>query len=134
MNLTNKQHSDLDLLTGLFIAPGMDHYRPEVFEHSKRLLLHLLITLSCNNNFQAVASVLLQTREINSTKTLTYKPSLQPEYLPSGRKIEALSNTHLCEFSQLQIYSLFNEKIEVDLGPVVKTACHLTHCSSFWLR
>uniref|UniRef100_A0A3Q1CCM8 Furry homolog a (Drosophila) n=1 Tax=Amphiprion ocellaris TaxID=80972 RepID=A0A3Q1CCM8_AMPOC len=45
-----------------------------VFEHSKRLLLHLLITLSCNNNFQAIASVLLQTREINCTKTLTCKP------------------------------------------------------------
>uniref|UniRef100_A0A3B5AB99 Protein furry homolog n=1 Tax=Stegastes partitus TaxID=144197 RepID=A0A3B5AB99_9TELE len=70
------------LLHALFL--GMDHYRPEVFEHSKRLLLHLLITLSCNNNFQAIASVLLQTREINSTKTLTCKPSLQPEYSPSG--------------------------------------------------
>ncbi|XP_040902564.1 protein furry homolog isoform X3 [Toxotes jaculatrix] len=70
------------LLHALFL--GMDHYRPEVFEHSKRLLLHLLITLSCNNNFQAIASVLLQTREINGTKTLTCKPSLQPEYLPSG--------------------------------------------------
>lgn len=32
--------------------PGMDHYRAEVYEHSKRLLLHLLIALSCNNNFQ----------------------------------------------------------------------------------
>lgn len=31
---------------------GLDHYRPEVYEHSKRLLLHLLIALSCNNNFQ----------------------------------------------------------------------------------
>uniref|UniRef100_A0A8C4HHX3 Furry homolog a (Drosophila) n=1 Tax=Dicentrarchus labrax TaxID=13489 RepID=A0A8C4HHX3_DICLA len=70
------------LLHALFL--GMDHHRPEVFEHSKRLLLHLLITLSCNNNFQAIASVLLQTREINGTKTLTCKPSLQPEYLPSG--------------------------------------------------
>uniref|UniRef100_A0A671Y0N2 FRY microtubule binding protein n=1 Tax=Sparus aurata TaxID=8175 RepID=A0A671Y0N2_SPAAU len=70
------------LLHALFL--GMDHCRPEVFEHSKRLLLHLLITLSCNNNFQAIASVLLQTREINGTKTLTCKPSLQPEYLPSG--------------------------------------------------
>ena len=73
-------------LTALFLSSGMDHYRPEVFEHSKRLLLHLLITLSCNNNFQAIASVLLQTREINGTKTLTCKPSLQPEYLPSGEK------------------------------------------------
>ncbi|XP_074535016.1 protein furry homolog isoform X2 [Halichoeres trimaculatus] len=70
------------LLHALFL--GMDHYRPEVFEHSKRLLLHLLITLSCNNNFQSIASVLLQTRDINGTKTLTCKPSLQTEYLPSG--------------------------------------------------
>ncbi|KAM3874720.1 protein furry homolog [Diretmus argenteus] len=70
------------LLHALFV--GMDHYRPEVFEHSKRLLLHLLITLACNNNFQVIASVLLQTREINGSKTLTSKPSLHPEYLPSG--------------------------------------------------
>lgn len=59
----------------------MDHYRPEVFEHCKRLLLHLLITLSCNNNFQAIASVLLQTREITGTRTLTCKPQDSP---PSG--------------------------------------------------
>ncbi|KAM9733099.1 protein furry homolog isoform 3-T3 [Menidia menidia] len=70
------------LLHALFL--GMDHCRPEVFEHSKRLLLHLLITLSCNNNYRAIASVLLQTREINVGKTLTCKTSLQPEYLPSG--------------------------------------------------
>ncbi|XP_028274555.1 protein furry homolog isoform X3 [Parambassis ranga] len=70
------------LLHALFL--GMDHCRPEVFEHSKRLLLHLLITLSCNNNFQTIASVLLQTREINGTKTLTCKPNLQSEYSPSG--------------------------------------------------
>uniref|UniRef100_A0A671XYI2 FRY microtubule binding protein n=1 Tax=Sparus aurata TaxID=8175 RepID=A0A671XYI2_SPAAU len=76
------------LLHALFL--GMDHCRPEVFEHSKRLLLHLLITLSCNNNFQAIASVLLQTREINGTKTLTCKPSLQPEYLPSGGCVDFL--------------------------------------------
>uniref|UniRef100_A0A4W5PN63 FRY microtubule binding protein n=1 Tax=Hucho hucho TaxID=62062 RepID=A0A4W5PN63_9TELE len=66
------------LLHALFL--GMDHYRPEVFEHSKRLLLHLLITLSCNRNFQTIASVLLQTREVNSSKTLTSKSSYQPEY------------------------------------------------------
>uniref|UniRef100_A0A8C9YUF5 FRY microtubule binding protein n=1 Tax=Sander lucioperca TaxID=283035 RepID=A0A8C9YUF5_SANLU len=76
------------LLHALFL--GMDHYRPEVFEHSKRLLLHLLITLSCNNNFQTIASVLLQTREINGTKTLTCKPGLQPEDLPSGGCIDFL--------------------------------------------
>ncbi|XP_017271796.1 protein furry homolog isoform X4 [Kryptolebias marmoratus] len=68
------------LLHALFL--GMDHYRPEVFEHSKHLLLHLLITLLCNNNFQALASVLLQTREIHVAKTLTCKPN--PEHSPTG--------------------------------------------------
>lgn len=66
---------------------GMDHFRPEVFEHSKRLLLHLLIALSCENNFHTIAAVLLQTREINGTKTLTCKPSIQMEYLPSGKHL-----------------------------------------------
>ncbi|XP_012988600.2 protein furry homolog isoform X3 [Esox lucius] len=66
------------LLHALFL--GMDHYRPEVFEHSKRLLLHLLITLSYNSNFQTIASVLLKTQEVNGSKTLTSKPSYQPEY------------------------------------------------------
>ncbi|XP_018610807.1 protein furry homolog isoform X3 [Scleropages formosus] len=70
------------LLHALFL--GLDHYRPEVFEHSKRLLLHLLITLSCNNNFQVIASVLLLTREMSGSKTLTVKPSYQPEYLYTG--------------------------------------------------
>ncbi|XP_058267883.1 protein furry homolog isoform X9 [Hemibagrus wyckioides] len=70
------------LLHALFL--GLDHYRPEVFEHSKRLLLHLLIALSCNNNFQVIASVLLVTREISDNKTLTIKSSFQPEYLQTG--------------------------------------------------
>lgn len=79
----------------------MDHFRPEVFEHSKRLLLHLLITLSCDNNFQSVAAVLLQTREINGTKTLTCKPSkLQLECLLSG-------TAHLCELMELLAPHLF---------------------------
>lgn len=67
------------LLHALFL--GLDHYRPEVFEHSKRLMQHLLIALSCNNNFQVIASVLLLTREISDNKTLTVKSSYQPEYL-----------------------------------------------------
>lgn len=66
------------------VLSGLDHYRPEVFEHSKRLLLHLLIALSCNNNFQVIASVLLLTREIGDNKTLTVKSSYQPEYLYTG--------------------------------------------------
>ncbi|XP_061154958.1 protein furry homolog isoform X3 [Syngnathus typhle] len=59
------------LLHALFL--GLDHYRPEVYEHSKRLLLHLLIALSCNNNFQVIASVLMLTRESSDNKTLTVK-------------------------------------------------------------
>ncbi|KAJ8275551.1 hypothetical protein COCON_G00073030 [Conger conger] len=70
------------LLHALFL--GLDHYRPEVFEHSKRLLLHLLLTLSCNNNFQVIASVLLLTREMSDNKALTVKSSSQPEYLYTG--------------------------------------------------
>ncbi|XP_066555821.1 protein furry homolog isoform X2 [Amia ocellicauda] len=70
------------LLHALFL--GLDHYRPEVFEHSKRLLLHLLIALSCNNNFQTIASVLLLTREMSESKTLTVKSNYQPEYLYTG--------------------------------------------------
>lgn len=42
-----------------FYFLGMDHYRPEVYEHSKRLLLHLLIALSCNNNFQVRVQYIL---------------------------------------------------------------------------
>ncbi|XP_060682111.1 protein furry homolog isoform X1 [Hemiscyllium ocellatum] len=70
------------LIHALFL--GLDHYRPEVFEHSKRLLLHLLIALSCNDNFQSVAAVLLLNREISESKTLTVKPAYPPEYLYSG--------------------------------------------------
>uniref|UniRef100_A0A8C9YK28 FRY microtubule binding protein n=1 Tax=Sander lucioperca TaxID=283035 RepID=A0A8C9YK28_SANLU len=64
---------------------GLDHYRPEVYEHSKRLLLHLLIALSCNNNFQVrvIASVLMLTREISDNKTLTIKSSYHTEYQQS---------------------------------------------------
>ncbi|XP_029111066.1 protein furry homolog isoform X6 [Scleropages formosus] len=70
------------LLHALFL--GLDHYRPEVYEHSKRLLLHLLITLSCNSNFQVIASVLLLTREVTESKTLTSRTSYQPEYHYTG--------------------------------------------------
>ncbi|KAJ0004584.1 hypothetical protein NQD34_010798 [Periophthalmus magnuspinnatus] len=70
------------LLHALFL--GLDHYRPEVYEHSKRLLLHLLIALSCNNNFQVIASVLMLTREISDNKTLTIKSSYHSEYQQSN--------------------------------------------------
>ncbi|XP_043929165.1 protein furry homolog isoform X3 [Protopterus annectens] len=63
---------------------GLDHHRPEVFEHCKKLLLHLLISLSCNNNFKVIASLLLLTREMNESKTLTVKAAYQPGYLYRG--------------------------------------------------
>lgn len=85
----------------------MDHYRPEVFEHSKRLLLHLLITLSCNNNFQAIASVLLQTREVNGTKTLTYKPGPQLDYLSTGKNIHMQAAYFLTTLQHKQGIILF---------------------------
>ncbi|CAL8281113.1 unnamed protein product, partial [Arctogadus glacialis] len=70
------------LLHALFL--GLDHYRVEVFEHSKRLLLHLLIALSCNNNFQVIASVLMLTREISDNKTLTVKSSYHGDHQASN--------------------------------------------------
>ncbi|XP_053564441.1 protein furry homolog isoform X4 [Bombina bombina] len=70
------------LLHALFL--GLDHYRPEVFEHSRKLLLHLLIALSCNSNFSSIASVLLQAREMNETKTLTVQSSCPSEYTYTG--------------------------------------------------
>ncbi|XP_018100157.1 FRY microtubule binding protein L homeolog isoform X3 [Xenopus laevis] len=70
------------LLHALFL--GLDHYRPEVFEHSRRLLLHLLIALSCNSNFSSVASLLLQAREVNEAKTLTIQSSCQSEFTYTG--------------------------------------------------
>uniref|UniRef100_A0A8C9TYA3 FRY microtubule binding protein n=1 Tax=Scleropages formosus TaxID=113540 RepID=A0A8C9TYA3_SCLFO len=71
-------------LSNLLLEVCLDHYRPEVYEHSKRLLLHLLITLSCNSNFQVIASVLLLTREVTESKTLTSRTSYQPEYHYTG--------------------------------------------------
>ncbi|XP_045074161.1 protein furry homolog [Coregonus clupeaformis] len=76
------------LLHALFL--GIDHCRPEVFEHSKRLLLHLLITLSCNGNFQTIASVLLQTQEVNGNKTLTSESGYLPEYFTTTGGVDFL--------------------------------------------
>lgn len=96
---------------------GLDHYRPEVYEHSKRLLLHLLIALSCNNNFQVrdggfllpkvspsvfhtlflilyvaislqvIASVLMLTRESSDNKTLTIKSSYHSDHQHSSKTL-----------------------------------------------
>ncbi|KAM6206706.1 protein furry homolog-like isoform 3-T3 [Sarcoramphus papa] len=64
------------LLHAIFI--GFDHCHPEVYEHCKRLLLHLLIVMGSGSNVQSVASVLLRNREFNESRVLTVK---QPTHL-----------------------------------------------------
>lgn len=56
----------------------MDHCRAEVFEHCKRLLVHLLLTLSCSRSFPSISSTLLH------TKTSTPHPSYQPDSFYTG--------------------------------------------------
>lgn len=65
------------LLHAIFI--GFDHQHPEVYEHCKRLLLHLLIVQGANSGVQSVAMVLLRNREYNDPRVLTVKP-VAPEY------------------------------------------------------
>ncbi|KAG8134911.1 hypothetical protein E2320_007986 [Naja naja] len=59
------------LLHAIFI--GLDHHHPEVYEHCKRLLLHLLIVMGSNSSVQAVASILLRNKEFNEPRVLTIK-------------------------------------------------------------
>ncbi|XP_041054324.1 protein furry homolog-like isoform X1 [Carcharodon carcharias] len=66
------------LLHAIFI--GFDHQHPEVYEHCKRLLLHLLIVMAYNSNVQAMASILLRNREFTEPKVLTIKPTTHVEY------------------------------------------------------
>uniref|UniRef100_A0A8C3T6A6 FRY like transcription coactivator n=1 Tax=Chelydra serpentina TaxID=8475 RepID=A0A8C3T6A6_CHESE len=70
------------LLHAIFI--GFDHYHPEVYEHCKRLLLHLLIVMGSNSNVQSVASVLLRNREFNEPRVLTVKQTAHLDYNFTG--------------------------------------------------
>ncbi|MED6278919.1 hypothetical protein CHARACLAT_028993, partial [Characodon lateralis] len=67
------------LLHTVFI--GFDHQHPEVYEHCKRLLLHLLVVQSANS--QSVAMVLLRNRDCNDPRVLTVKPTT-PEFNLTG--------------------------------------------------
>ncbi|XP_053709672.1 protein furry homolog-like isoform X3 [Synchiropus splendidus] len=69
------------LLHSIFI--GFDHQHPEVYEHCKRLLLHLLVVHGANANVQSVAMVLLRNREYNEPRVLTVKP-VTPELNLTG--------------------------------------------------
>lgn len=71
-------------ITNLFHPPGFDHQHPEVYEHCKRLLLHLLIVQGANSNVQSVAMVLLRNRDFNESRVLTVKP-VAPEMNLTGQ-------------------------------------------------
>ncbi|KAL4635429.1 hypothetical protein GN956_G14687 [Arapaima gigas] len=90
------------LLHAIFI--GFDHQHPEVYEHCKRLLLHLLVVQGANSNVQSLASVLLHNREFNEPKVLTVKPvthefsltgvyDFVPDYQPSPMTDSGLSSS-----------------------------------------
>ncbi|XP_006922549.1 protein furry homolog-like isoform X6 [Pteropus alecto] len=66
------------LLHAIFI--GFDHCHPEVYEHCKRLLLHLLIVMGSNSNIRTVASVLLRNKEFNEPRVLTVKHIAHLDY------------------------------------------------------
>ncbi|XP_044536822.1 protein furry homolog-like [Gracilinanus agilis] len=70
------------LLHAIFI--GFDHCHPEVYEHCKRLLLHLLIVMGSNSNVRTVASVLLRNKEFNEPRVLTVKHPAQLDYTFTG--------------------------------------------------
>ncbi|KAJ7986513.1 hypothetical protein DPEC_G00340650 [Dallia pectoralis] len=90
------------LLHSIFI--GFDHQHPEVYEHCKRLLLHLLVVQGTNSSVQSLASVLLGNREYNDPKVLTVKPpphvfnltgvrDFVPDYQPSPMTDSGLSSS-----------------------------------------
>uniref|UniRef100_G3UKA5 FRY like transcription coactivator n=1 Tax=Loxodonta africana TaxID=9785 RepID=G3UKA5_LOXAF len=66
------------LLHAVFI--GFDHCHPEVYEHCKRLLLHLLIVMGSNSNVRTVASILLRNKEFNEPRVLTVKQIAHLDY------------------------------------------------------
>ncbi|KAM6429557.1 protein furry homolog-like isoform 2-T2 [Rhynochetos jubatus] len=70
------------LLHAIFI--GFDHCHPEVYEHCKRLLLHLLIVMGSGSNVQSVASVLLRNKEFNESRVLTVKQTTHLDYTFTG--------------------------------------------------
>ncbi|MGH0150848.1 UNVERIFIED_CONTAM: hypothetical protein FKN15_019280 [Acipenser sinensis] len=70
------------LLHAIFI--GFDHQHPEVYEHCKRLLMHLLIVQGGNSNVQSLASVLLRNREFSEPRVLTVKQTPHVEYNFTG--------------------------------------------------
>uniref|UniRef100_A0A8C5CD52 FRY microtubule binding protein n=1 Tax=Gadus morhua TaxID=8049 RepID=A0A8C5CD52_GADMO len=94
------------LLHALFL--GLDHYRVEVFEHSKRLLLHLLIALSCNNNFQVRVHAAAATLQSDADLYLTVRLNVNthtPDFLREWQSSPA-ADSGLCSTSHSSSASL----------------------------
>ncbi|KAM5336812.1 protein furry homolog-like isoform 4-T4 [Glossophaga mutica] len=92
------------LLHAIFL--GFDHCHPEVYEHCKRLLLHLLIAMGPNSNIRTVASVLLRNKECSEPRALTVRHAAHvdstftagvsdfiPDYQPSPMTDSGLSSS-----------------------------------------
>lgn len=76
-----------------FLDVGLDHHHPEVYEHCKRLLLHLLIVMGSNSSVQAVASILLRNKEFNEPRVLTIKQIAHLDCIFTGT-FSLLINAH----------------------------------------
>ncbi|XP_019752122.1 protein furry homolog-like isoform X1 [Hippocampus comes] len=112
------------LLHAIFI--GFDHQHPEVYEHCKRLLLHLLIVQGANSNVQGVAMVLLRNREFNDPRVLTVKPP-PPEFHFTGMQ-ELLPD---CQPSPVTDSGLSSSSTSssISLGAGGSSLSHLSHTS-----
>ncbi|MEJ1274662.1 hypothetical protein NN561_005550 [Cricetulus griseus] len=89
------------LLHAIFI--GFDHCHPEVYEHCKRLLLHLLIVMGPNSNIRTVASVLLRNKEFNEPRVLTVRQTAHSEYTFTGNNSAAISHLHTTLLSEVDL-------------------------------
>ncbi|XP_057696254.1 protein furry homolog-like isoform X2 [Corythoichthys intestinalis] len=116
------------LLHAIFI--GFDHQHPEVYEHCKRLLLHLLIVQGANSSVQGVAMVLLRNREFNEPRVLTVKPPA-PEFHFTGVQ-ELLPD---CQPSPVTDSGLSSSSTSssISLGAGGSSLSHLSHTSPSFL-
>ncbi|XP_034737652.1 protein furry homolog-like isoform X7 [Etheostoma cragini] len=109
------------LLHAIFI--GFDHQHPEVYEHCKRLLLHLLVVQAGNSSVQSVAMVLLRNRDYNEPRVLTVKP-VAPEINLTGVQ-EFLPD---CQQSPMKDSGLSSSSTSssISLGPGGAALSHLS--------
>ncbi|EPY80133.1 hypothetical protein CB1_000854010, partial [Camelus ferus] len=112
------------LLHAIFI--GFDHCHPEVYEHCKRLLLHLLIVMGSNSNIRTAASVLLRNKEFNEPRVLTVKQIAHSDYTFTGLSSSSTSSSislgnNSAAISHLHTTVLNEVDISVEQDGKVKT-------------